>query len=196
MGLIGLIAELAVLGSIAAGIAANAAVVGTCKMLELRNGAGNIGPWRADIDGSGCQGWNKDETDQDDWILNMARACSVMALIFGCILAVFGFFNQCLCPLPCSQKILDLSGVGVQIGLALTWPMIRSSVCDNHGGCRWGDDAAALLLSQIFYLAASIFNRCMREPRYKRRQEERQEEPEPEKDLEQNETNGSGTEAH
>ena len=39
-------------------------------------------------------------------------------------------------------------------------------------GCSWGDGAAALLLSHIFYLIASIFARCMRDPRYKRRQEE------------------------
>jgi hypothetical protein len=174
MGLVGLVAELAVLASIAAGIAANSAVVGGCKMLKLRDG-GSISPWRANIDGSGCQSWEKDDTDLDDWIINMARACCVMALVFGAILAVFAFFNQCLLPLPCTQKILDLSGLGVQISLALTWPMIRSDVCDSFGGCSWGDDATALLLSQIFYLIASIFARCMREPRYKRRQEKAEE---------------------
>lgn len=172
MGLIGFIAELAVLGSIAAGIAANAAVVGTCEMLELGRNAGYIGPWRADIEGSGCQGWDKDDTDMNDWLVNMARACSMMALVFGCILAVFAFFNQCLCPLPCTQRILDLCGLGVQVGLSLTWPMIRSDVCDEFGGCSWGNGATALLFSQLFYLAASVFTRCMREPRYKRRQDD------------------------
>ena len=95
-------------------------------MLELRNGS--IGPWRADIDGSGCVGWDK-TAEGTDWLLNMARVCSMMALILGCILAVFGFFKQCLCPLPCSQIIMDISGVALQISLALVWPMIRSDVC-------------------------------------------------------------------
>ena len=170
MGLIGFIAELAVLGCIAAGIAANAAVVGTCEMLQLGRNAGYIGPWRADIEGSGCQAWYKEDSDLDDWLINMARACSMMALIFGIILAIFGFFNQCLCPLPCTQRVLDLSGLGVQVGLILTWPMIRSDVCEEFGGCSWGSGATSLMLSQLFYLIASLFTRCMREPRYKRRQ--------------------------
>ena len=178
MGLIGFLAELAVLGCIAAGIAANAAVVGTCEMLKLGRNAGYIGPWRADIEGSGCQAWDKDDTDLNDWRINMARACCMMALIFGIILAVYGFFHQCLCPLPCSQKILDLSGLGVQIGLLLTWPMIRSDVCDEFGGCSWGSGSTWLVFAQIFYFIASIFTRCMREPRYQRRRnEEEKEEP-------------------
>lgn len=172
MGLIGCIFEVVVLACIAGGLASNSAVVSTCDMLNLRNG-GHIGPWRADIGGSGCVGWDKDEAGDDvDWLINMARACSMMALIFGIIFAVFGTFHQCLCPLPCSQRIMDLSGVGVQIGLALTWPMIRSEVCDDFGGCSWGGGATALLFAQLFYFAASIFTRCMREPRYKRQQDE------------------------
>ena len=97
-----------------------------CDMLELRNGS--IGPWRADIDGSGCVGWDK-TAEGTDWLLNMARVCSMMGLILGCILTFFGFFKQCLCPLPCSQIIMDISGVALQISLALVWPMIRSDVC-------------------------------------------------------------------
>lgn len=170
MGLIGLVAELVVLSCIAGGIACNVAVVSTCEMLELAKGQGSIGPWRADL-GDGCQSWGKDDSGEDDWLINMARACSMMALIFGCVLGFFGFFNQCLCPLPCSQRILDLSSVGVQIGLALTWPMIRSDICDLDGGCSWGSGSTALILAQLLYLAAGIFTRCMREPRYMRRQD-------------------------
>lgn len=99
----------------------------------------------------------------------------MMALVFGCILTFFGFFNQCLCPLPCGQRLMDISGVGVQLSLALTWPMIRSSVCDENGGCRWGDGATALLLAQLFFFFASVFSRCMREPRYERRKEDKEE---------------------
>lgn len=141
-------------------------------MLRLGNGAGYIGPWRADMYGSGCDSWDKDATDLDDWILNMARACSVMALVFGSLLALFAFFNQCLCPLPFTQPILDISGAGVQVSLALTWPMVRTAACDQFGGCIWDDGATSLLLSQVFYFCASVFTRCMREPRYKRKQNE------------------------
>ncbi|KAL7497875.1 hypothetical protein ACHAWT_009118 [Skeletonema menzelii] len=169
MELIGCIFEVVVLVCLAAGIASNAAVVGSCDMLDLQNGS--IGPWRADIDGSGCVLWDK-TNEATDWILNMARVCSMMGFILGCILAFFGFFKQCLCPLPCSQIIMDISGIGLQISLALVWPMIRSQVCKTFG-CRWGGGATALLLAQIFFFAASILSRCMREPRYERRKTER-----------------------
>ena len=99
----------------------------------------------------------------------------MMALIFGCLLTFFGFFNQCLCPLPCGQRLMDISGVGVQLSLALTWPMIRSSVCDAYGGCSWGGGATALLIAQLSFFFASVFSRCMREPRYERRKERKEE---------------------
>lgn len=185
MGLIGFVAEICVLTSIVVAVACNGAVVGSCEVIVLSRGAGTIGPWRADIEGSGCQGWDKD-TAGTDWLINMARACSMMGLVFGCILAVFGFFNQCLCPLPCTQKILDISGVATQISLALTWPMIRSSLCDPYG-CEWGGGATALLLSQLFYFIANVFARCMREPRYKRKKEEAGEEAKGEADPPQQE---------
>ena len=63
----------------------------------------------------------------------------------------------------------------VQISLALTWPMIRSSVCDLYG-CSWGGGATALLLAQLFFFFASVFTRCMREPRYVRVKKRREEE--------------------
>lgn len=148
-----------------------------CNMLEIgRNGS--IGPWRANVLGNGCVGWDKETAEATDWILNMARACSMMALILGCILTFYGFFKQCLCPLPCSQIIMDISGVLLQISLALVWPMIRSDVCMSNGGCRWGDGAWALLLAQIFFFVASIFSRCMREPRHERRKEQKRKEQE------------------
>jgi len=177
MGLIGFIFEVLVLGFMAAGIASNAAVVGMCDMLEI-GGDVSIGPWRADIGGSGCVIWDK-SAEASDWLLNMARVCSMMGLILGCILTFFGFFKQCLCPLPCSQIIMDISGVAVQISLALVWPMIRSDVCVKYGGCRWGGGALALFLAQIFFFVASIFTRCMREPRHERRKQQRKEQEEP-----------------
>lgn len=109
----------------------------------------------------------------------------VMVLVFGAILAVVARFHQCLLPLPCTQRILDLSGAGVHFGPALTWPMIRSNACDSLGGCGWGDDATALLQSQIFYLIASVVSRCMREARYKSRQERGEEREENRKPAEE-----------
>lgn len=96
---------------------------------------------------------------------------------------VFGFFKQCLCPLPCSQILLDLSGIAVQISLALVWPVWRTSFCSTFG-CQWGRGATALLVSQVFYLVASVFTRCMRDPRHVRKQREANEAP-PKKEEEE-----------
>lgn len=132
MGVIGFIAEILVLGGVVLGVCFNAAIVGSCDLLEV-NRKGKFGPWREAISDPGeCQGWNKDDTDTD-WIINMARACSMMALIFGCLLLSFGFFKQYFCPLPFSQPVMDLSATGVQISLALIWPVWRSDICNEYG---------------------------------------------------------------
>lgn len=175
MGFVGFIAEVLVLASIAGAIAANVYVVTTCDMLELSGNLGKIGPWRAEIRGTtdGCEGWDK--ADSDDWRINMARATSMMGLCFGCVLLFVGFFKQCIVPLPCSQILMDISGMGSSVSLALVWPIARSDVCSLIG-CRWGSGATALLVSMCLYVAASLFARCMREPRYIRRQNEAEEE--------------------
>jgi hypothetical protein len=176
------------------------AVVGSCELLNVR-GLGTFGPWREAItDPGNCVSWSKDDAQYSgeyavmrlmcrryliicvlidlmalllchtDWLINMARATSLMAVIFGCLLTFFGFFKQCLCKLPCSQIILDVSGFGVQICLSLVWPIWRSQPCKTFG-CEWGEAATFLLISQLCYLAAAIFSRCMRDPRYVRKQE-------------------------
>ena len=58
----------------------------------------------------------------------------------------------------------------------------RSAIAGPHvaddtffGVCRWGDGATALLLAQLFFFFASVSSRCMREPRYERRKEDKEE---------------------
>jgi hypothetical protein len=97
----------------------------------------------------------------------------MMGLCFGGIFALCFLFNQCLFPLPCGQKLMDISSTGVQVSLSLVWAITWSDVCDDFGGCEWGDGATALIVTQAMYFGASIFSRCMREPRYKRRAERR-----------------------
>ena len=170
MGLIGFVAEIAVLLCIIGGVVSNAYVCATCDMLRLGNGFGEIGPWRADISGltNGCVSWNKAQTD--DWIIKMGRATSMMALCFGVIFLVVGFIHQCCCKFPFAQCLLNISGTCITLSLALVWPMIRSDTCTQYG-CTWGGGATALVLSMIFYFAASIFACFMREPRYVRNEQ-------------------------
>ena len=197
---IGLPAEIIVLGCILAGLASNAAVAGTCDMIVITgNGTtgttdaadnnnnattttatttmtGSIGPFRANMNGTGCETWELYELGENfDWRINMGRVCSVIALAFGLVMMIFAFFNQCLCRCPKSQFVMDLSGVAVQICLALTWPMILAAVCREYG-CIFGSGATALGLAEIFYLIASVLARCMREPRYVRKPKDKKNE--------------------
>ena len=147
MGLIGFLAELIVVGCIGGGLACTGYVVASCNMLELGRGIGEIGPWRADIargdfQTDGCEGWDK--ADSDDKMVNMARACSMMALCFGCIFAFFFLINQWFCAIPLGQKLMDISATGGSISLALIWFIARADVCDDFG-CSWGSGATALM---------------------------------------------------
>jgi preprotein translocase subunit SecY len=89
----------------------------------------------------------------DDTALKCARVCALLALCFGAILLVFGFFKQCLCPLPCSQLLMDLLSTCVQIMLASVYVVWLTDACDEYY-CNYGDGAIYLILTQIFWLAA------------------------------------------
>ena len=104
----------------------------------------------------------------EDAALKCARVCSIMALAFGGILLLFGFFKQCLFELPCTQRLMDLSATCVQIVLALVYVIWMSEACDVYY-CSYGQGGTYLILTQIFWLAAGIFTRCMRDGRSVRR---------------------------
>lgn len=99
----------------------------------------------------------------------------MMALVFGCCFLFWGVFHQYLRPLPCTRLILPLCGTGTTLSLALVWPMYRTDLC-NTVACTWGTMSTTLLISQLAYLIATLFTRCMREPRYIRNQQQQQNE--------------------
>lgn len=106
----------------------------------------------------------------DDKAWKCARVCSVMGLCFGALLFVLVFFKQCIVPLPCSQKLMDLSTTMVQVSLGLVYVIWMSDACDLYV-CSYGNGATLLILTQCFWLAAGCFTRCMRDGRYERRDE-------------------------
>lgn len=114
------------------------------------------------------------EGDVSDTALNCARTCAVMALAFGCALLFFGGFRQFFCKLPCTRLVLTISNIGVQIMLALVWVVHANGMC-NETKCSWGEGASFLLSTQLLYLGAGIFTRCLPEPRYERSKEEQKE---------------------
>jgi hypothetical protein len=127
------------------------------------------------VDGGDCQTIDDDDENQlyeyRDAALNCGRVCSILALCFGAVLVLCAIIKQFLCPLPLAQKLIDISGTLVQIMLALVYVAWRTGACQDFG-CEWGQGATMLVVTQLLYLAASIFTRCMREPRYERRKNE------------------------
>ena len=109
------------------------------------------------------------DRDIEDKAFKCARVSALMAFGFGGILLVFGFFKQCLFPLPCTQFLMDLSATGVQICLGLVYVIWLSEACDLYD-CVYGSGATYLILTQAFWLIVGCFARCMREGRRERTQ--------------------------
>jgi hypothetical protein len=151
----------------------NILTITSCELLEVKRGGGTLGLFRFKLGtGDGGDGDCKEfEDDSEDAALNCARVCAILALIFGAVILLFGFFKQCLCKLPCTKIIMDVSGFGVQISMALVYVAWSNEICDT-GGCEWGKGMTFNLCAQICYVAASCLVRCMREPRYERRKDE------------------------
>lgn len=155
----------------------NALLINACDLLDLSSGnvnRGSLGLFNANIPGDGsdeCVEISEiADSNIDDKALKCARVCSIMALGFGAILLVFGFFKQCICKLPCTQPLMDLSATCVQICLGLVYVIWLSDACDTFY-CSYGNGATYLILTQIFWMAAGCFSRCMRDGRSERRQQ-------------------------
>ena len=179
MGLVGFVAELAVLGCCVAAVVTNSLLLTSCELLKLQGVGrqGSIGLFYADFpdpDVAGGECTNIDNVDGSselkDAAFNCARYCAILAFVFGAILLVFGFFKQCICPLPCTQAMMDLSGAFVQIMLALVYFIWLTEACNQYY-CTFGQGLMYVALTQFFWACAACFTRCMRPGRYERRDE-------------------------
>lgn len=153
----------------------NSLLVSACDLLELRQGGvpvGTLGLFEFNNpqdDVNECVAIS-DIADRniEDKAFKCARVTSLMAFGFGGVLLVFGFFKQCLFPLPCTELLMDLSSTGVQICLALVYVIWLSEACDLYQ-CVYGDGATYLICTQILWLIVGCFGRCMREGRSERK---------------------------
>jgi hypothetical protein len=180
----GFIAELLVLGCCAAAVVTNSLLLVSCETLQLSVGnevtVGSLGLFFAnfppgtvitDTDGQ-CTRIDDvpNINDHKDAAFNCARICAIIAFICGAILLVFGFFQQCLCPLPCTQLLMDVSGGLVQLMLALVYVIWATDACGVFQ-CSFGVGGTYLVLTQVFWLLAACLTRFMRPGRYERRDE-------------------------
>jgi hypothetical protein len=112
----------------------------------------------------------------DDRAWKCAQICSLISLACGGILFVFGFFKQCLIPLPCSQLLMDLSSTCVQLSLALVYVIWFSETCRELYDCSYGHGSLYLIICQALWMVAGCFTRCMRPGRSERTKQARREE--------------------
>jgi len=172
MGLIGLIAELLVLGSCAAAVVTNAMLLASCDFMGIENfvgrDQGSFGLYK--FRAPGDEKCSDIPEDAGDGWFTTAQVCAVIAFCAGGILLVLAFFKQCIVPLPCTQRLMDLSATLVQVCLALVYLVWGSEICDTYH-CFYGDQGTLLILTQVFWLAAGCFSRCMRPGRFERRDE-------------------------
>jgi hypothetical protein len=158
-------------------VVTNALLLTSCDLLDLSGGfnKGSLGlfQWNNPSDGKEdeCFDFPPDEEREiEDKALKCAQVCAILALCFGGVLFVFGFFKQCIIPLPCSQRIMDLTSACVQLFLALVYVVWASKACDFYS-CSYGDGATYLIVTQFLWLGAGCFSRCMRDGRWERRDE-------------------------
>lgn len=183
---VGFVFEIVVLACCGAAVVTNSLLLASCEFFKLSVGrvpVGSLGLYFAnfppstdltDITGT-CIRIDivPNIEDVKDTAFNCARVCAVIAFIFGAILLVFGFFKQFLCPLPCTQLLMDICGGSIQFFLVLVYVIWASEACDVYQ-CTFGDGGTYLVLTQIFWMLAACFTRCMRPGRYERRQEAKQ----------------------
>ena len=155
-------------------VVTNFLLIFSCDFLDLFKGGIKLGSlglfsWKIPQDGSECTAFAED-SEIEDTAFNCARVCSVIALCAGGIMFAFGFFKQCIFPLPCTQMLMDLSSTCVQVMLALVYVIWLSEACDLYT-CKYGDGSTLLIVTQLLWLAAGIFSRCMRPGRWERRDE-------------------------
>ncbi len=155
-------------------VVTNALLVSSCDLLELRAQGvtqGTLGLFQyrnPTLDSDECTDVSDIASRNiEDKAFKCARITSLMAFGFGGILLVFGFFKQCIFPLPCTHLLMDLAATGVQICLALVYVIWLSEACDLYQ-CAYGDGANYLVATQILWMIVGCFSRCMREGRSER----------------------------
>lgn len=181
--LIGFVFEIVVLACGTAAVVTNSLLLSSCEVLVLGLAnirVGSLGlyfasfPLDSNLNDSSDECIRIDDVpnidNYKDAAFNCARVCAVIAFFCGAVLLLFGVFKQCLCPLPCTQLIMDISGSMVQIMLALVYVLWVTEAC-NRFQCTFGQGGTYLVLTQIFWMAAACCTRCMRPGRYERRDE-------------------------
>jgi len=97
---------------------------------------------------------------KDDNFLRGAQAGSSFAMACGAALIILVAFRQFLCRIPCTDFLMDLFGLSVQVGLGMVYLLWLSDGC-SYFDCGYGDASTFLVVSQVLWMLASCLTKCM-----------------------------------
>mmetsp|Transcript_8293 Transcript_8293/g.19972 ORF Transcript_8293/g.19972 Transcript_8293/m.19972 type:complete len:105 (-) Transcript_8293:200-514(-) len=81
---------------------------------------------------------------------------------------MFTFCRQFCCPLPCTDFMMDVCCLAVQVGLAMVYLLWMSDGCYYYE-CDIGDGSGFLVAAQVFWILAACFTKCMRPSAWQRK---------------------------
>ncbi|KAG7351668.1 hypothetical protein IV203_007716 [Nitzschia inconspicua] len=161
--LVGFVFELVVLSCSVAAVVTNSLLLTSCQLLNLSFGqikVGSLGLYNANFPvTSDLNEFSNGNCIRIDDIPNID---SYKDAAFNCA--------RCLRPLPCTQRIMDVCGGLGQLFLGLVYVVWLTEACNQYQ-CTFGTGGTYLILTQVFWMAAASFTRCMRPGRYERRDE-------------------------
>lgn len=100
--------------------------------------------------------------------LRAAQIGSCFAVGCGFVLFTLIIFRQFLFPLlPCSEFVMDVCCLAIQVGLAMVYLLWQSEGC-HYFECQIGTGSWFLIVSQVLWAIAACFTKCMRPNAFQR----------------------------
>ncbi|CAJ1967793.1 unnamed protein product [Cylindrotheca closterium] len=105
---------------------------------------------------------------RQDTYLRAAQIGSSFAFGCGFVLVMFIFCRQFCCPLPCTEFLMDVCCLAIQVGLGMVYLLWISDGC-HYFECDIGEGSYLLIVAQALWFLAACFTKCMRPSAFQRR---------------------------
>lgn len=110
---------------------------------------------------------------EDDY-LRAAQIGGTFSFACGFILLVFVVCRQFFCPLPCSEFLMDVCCLAIQVGLGMVYLIYMSDGC-YYFECGLSSAGGVLIAAQVMWMFAFCLTKCMRPSAFQRKKAEEEE---------------------
>lgn len=110
---------------------------------------------------------------EDDY-LRAAQIGGTFSFACGFILLVFVSCRQFFCPLPCSEFLMDVCCLAIQVGLGMVYLIYMSDGC-YYFQCGLSSAGGVLIAAQVMWMFAFCLTKCMRPSAFQRKKAEEEE---------------------